>query len=317
MITRLHRYLFLITCILYSYHLQAQETQNDTIKLTKAWKIGGTGTVNFSQVSLSNWAAGGQNSLSVLGIADIYANYKKGKNTWDNTFTVTYGTVKLEDQPLRKSDDKLVLNLKYGRQASRNWFYSTQLNFRSQLTPTYSENKENIVSDFLAPAFLVASLGMDFKPSKKLSVFISPVTGKFTIVKDQLLADQGAFGVEPAQRNFLGEPIPGTGRNFRREFGGFVNVRFRDEVFENITLESKLDLFSNYLNNPENVDVNWENNFNFKVNKFISASLFIHMIYDDDIDILVDRNRDGKKENIGPKLQFKETLGIGLSYKFE
>lgn len=317
MSTRLQKLLLLITCISFSLNTQAQEAKNDTIKLNKDWLIGGTGTVNFSQVSLSNWAAGGQNSLSVLGIADVFANYKKGKNTWNNTFTVTYGTVKLEDQHLRKSDDKIELNLKYGRAASRDWFYSTQLNFRSQLTPTYSENRENFVSDFLAPAFVVGSLGMDYKPSKRLSVFISPVTGKFTIVKDQVLADQGSFGVEPAQKNLLGEPIPGTGENFRREFGGFVNIRFRDEVFQNITLESKLDLFSNYLNNPENVDMNWENNFNFKVNKFISASLFVHMIYDDDIDIQIDQNDDGKPESIGPRLQFKETLGIGLSYKFE
>lgn len=300
-----------------SVGVQAQESENDTIQLDKNWLLGGTGTVNFSQVSLNNWAAGGQNSLSVLGIADLFANYKKGKNTWNNTFVITYGTVKLEDQRLRKSDDKLELNLKYGREASSDWFYTGQLNFRSQLTPTYTENRESMVSDFLAPGFITASLGMDYKPSKRLSVFISPVTGKFTIVRDQVLADQGAFGVEPAQTNFLGEAIPGTGRNFRKEFGGFVNVRFRDEVFENITFESKLDLFSNYLKKPENIDVNWENNFNFKVNKYISASLFVHMIYDDDINIQRDRNRDGELENVGPRLQLKETLGIGLSYKFE
>lgn len=317
MITFLRRFLLLIAFVSFSFCVHAQEAENDTINLGKAWQLGGTGTVNFSQVSLNNWAAGGQNSLSVLGIADVFANYKKGKNTWNNTFTITYGTVKLEDQRIRKSDDRIELNLKYGREASRDWFYTAQLNFRSQLTPTYTDNRENLVSDFLAPAFVVASLGMDYKPSKRLSVFISPVTGKFTFVRNQTLADQGSFGVEPAQKNLLGEPIPGTGENFRNEFGGFVNVRFRDEIFENITIDSKLDLFSNYLNNPENVDVNWENNLNFKVNKFISASLFLHMIYDDDINLQIDRNKDGKLENIGPRLQLKETLGIGLSYNFE
>lgn len=317
MITPVRLLLLLTVFVSSSCLAQAQEAENDTIKLKKGWQLGGAGTVNFSQVSLSNWAAGGQNSLSVLGIADAFANYKKGKHTWNNTLTIIYGTVKLEGQQIQKSDDRIDLNLKYGREASRDWFYSAQLNFRSQITPTYTENREDLVSNFLSPAFIVASLGMDYKPSKRLSVFISPITGKFTIVRDQVLADQGSFGVEPAQRNFLGEPIPGTGENFRREFGGFLNVRFKDELFENVTLESKLDLFSNYLKNPENVDVNWENNMNFKVNKYLSASLFVHMIYDDDIDLQIDRNRDGELENIGPKLQFKETLGIGLSYKFE
>lgn len=317
MIKTLLKSLILSFCFILSLNVHAQEASNDTTQLDKDWHLGGTGTLNFSQVSLNNWAAGGQNSLSVLGISDLFANYIKGKNTWNNTFVITYGTVKLQDQRLRKSDDKLELNLKYGRAASSEWFYTAQLNFRSQLTPTYTDNRENMISDFLAPGFITASLGMDYKPSKKLSVFISPVTGKFTIVRDQALADQGAFGVEPAQTNLLGEPIPGTGKNFRREFGGFVNIRFRDEVFENVTFESKLDLFSNYLRKPENVDMNWENNFNFKVNKFISASLFVHMIYDDDINIQTDRDEDGDMENRGPRLQLKETLGIGLSYKFQ
>jgi len=308
--------LTLITAIL-ALPLQAQETETDTTFLNKDWQLGGTGTINFSQVSLSNWAAGGQNSLSVLGLANLFANYKKGKNTWNNSFAITYGTLKIEDQRLRKSDDKLELNLKYGRAASTDWFYTAQVNFRSQLTATYTENREALISDFLAPGFITASLGMDYKPSERLSVFISPVTGKFTIVRDQVLADQGAFGVEPAAINLQGEPIPGTGENFRREFGGFVNVRFKDEIMQNITFESKLDLFSNYLKEPENVDMNWENNFNFKVNKFISASLFVHMIYDDDIDLQIDQNQDGTIDNAGPRLQLKETLGIGLSYKFE
>ncbi len=316
--TKFLRLLFSLLVLTFLFTpLYAQETENDTIQLNEDWQLGGTSTLNFSQVSLSNWAAGGQSSLSVLGLAELFANYSKGENTWNNSLTLIYGTIKIEDQKFRKSDDKIELNLKYGRRASTNWFYSAQLNFRSQLTPTYTENRSSLVSNFLSPAFITASLGMDYKPNKKLSVFISPLTGKFTIVRDQVLADQGAFGVEPAATNLLGNPIPGTGKNFRKEFGGYVDVKFKDEIFQNVTFESKLGLFSNYLKEPENVDLNWENNFNFKVNKYISAILFVHMIYDDDINLQLDQNRDGTLENVGPRLQLKETLGIGLSYKFE
>jgi len=296
----------------------AQETLTDSAATAQQdWDFGGTGTINFSQVSLSNWAAGGQNSLSVLGITNLFSNYKKGKNTWNNTLDITYGTVKLENQRVRKSDDKLELNLKYGRAASTNWFYSAQLNFKSQLTPTYTNSRDTLLSNFLSPAFILASLGMDYKPNDKLSVFISPITGKFTIVKDQELADRGAFGVEPATIDALGNPIPGTGDNFRKEFGGFVNVKYKNEIMQNVIFQSKIDFFSNYLRNPQNIDVNWENLVDFKVNKFLSASLFVHMIYDDDIAINVDKNDDGVTDEVGPRLQVKQSLGIGLTYKFD
>ncbi|PKV63620.1 DUF3078 domain-containing protein [Pontibacter ramchanderi] len=294
-----------------------QNPPADTTAEPNNWDFGGTGTVNFSQVSLSNWAAGGQSSLSALGILNLYGNYKKGKNTWNNTLDLTYGTVKLQEQRLRKSDDRLELNLKYGRQASSKWFYTAQLNTRTQISPTYTPERDSVISDFMAPAFVLASIGMDYKPNTKLSVFISPFTGKFTAVLNQRMADYGAFGVEPAQRDLEGLLIPGTGERFREEFGGFVNVRFRDEIFKNVILQSKADLFSNYLHNAKNIDVSWENLVNFKVNKFLSASLFVHMIYDDDILIDVDRSGDGTIDGKGPRLQLKETLGIGFSYKFE
>ncbi|MBX0334179.1 DUF3078 domain-containing protein [Pontibacter sp. HSC-14F20] len=295
----------------------AQDTPADTAAVQNIWNFGGAGTVNFSQVSLSNWAAGGQSSFSVLGILNLYGNYKKGKNTWNNTLDLTYGTVKLQDQRLRKSDDRLELNLKYGRQASSKWFYTVQLNTRTQISPTYTPERDSVVSNFMAPAFMLASIGMDYKPNPKLSIFISPFTGKFTAVLNQRMADYGAFGVEPAQRDLEGNLIPGTGERFREEFGGFVNVRFKDEIFKNVTLQSKADLFSNYLRNAKNIDVSWENLVNFKVNKFLSASLFLHMIYDDDILIDIDRSGDGTMDGKGPRLQLKETMGIGLSYKFE
>ncbi|MHC2991436.1 hypothetical protein OB13_07515 [Pontibacter sp. HJ8] len=289
----------------------------DTAAVRNIWDFGGTGTVNFSQVSLNNWAAGGQSALSVLGILNLYTNYKKGKNTWNNTLDLTYGSVKLQDQRLQKSDDRAELNLKYGRQASSKWYYTGQLNVRTQLTPTYTSTRDTILSDFLSPAFVLASIGMDYKPNAKLSVFISPFTGKFTAVYSQRLADIGYFGVQPADKDAEGNPIPGTGERLREEFGGFVNVRFKHEIFKNVTLQSKADLFSNYLHNAKNIDLSWENMVDFKVNKLLSASVFLHMIYDDDVMVDVDRSGDGIMDAKGPRLQLKETLGIGLSYKFD
>jgi hypothetical protein len=288
--------------------------QPDSISV---WDFGGTGTINFSQVSLNNWAAGGQNTVSVLGIATLQANYEKNNNSWNNSLDLTYGLVKLENRRVQKSDDKLEMNFKYGHKASKRWFYTAQLNLKTQLTPTYTESRETLISSFFAPGFVLASLGMDYKPNKNLSVFISPLTGKFTFVQSQFLADRGSFGVEPAIRDIEGKLIPGTGEHLRKEFGGYVNVRYQNEIIKNVKLQSKIDLFSNYLNNPENVDVNFENLINFKVNELISTSFFVHLIYDDDINVPVDRNDDGKNDGKGPRLQFKQTLGIGISYSFK
>lgn len=302
-------------CFFFSSNAQAQVTvEPDTSNI---WDFGGTGTVNFSQVSLSNWASGGQNTVSVLSIAGLYANYKHGDNTWNNSLDITYGLVKLENQRVQKSDDKLELNLKYGHRASERWYYSAQLNLKTQLTPTYTASRDTLISSFFSPAFVLASLGMDYKPNDKLSVFISPITGKFTFVQSQRLADSGAFGVEPANTDVLGNIIPGTGEHFRKEFGGYINVRYKNEILQNVIFQSKLDLFSNYLKNPQNVDMNWENQLNLKVNKVISASIFVHMIYDDDINVAVDRNDDDVIDGKGPRLQLKEALGIGVSYSFK
>lgn len=308
------RYLFLLLLFPVFSASSASAQQPDT---TNTWDFGGTGTVNFSQVSLNNWAAGGQNSLSVLGIANVFANYKQGKSSWNNSLDVTYGLVKTEGRRMQKSDDRIELNLKYGHRASKRWHYTSQLNLKTQMTPTYTITRDSVMSSFFSPAYVLASLGMDFKPNDKLSVFLSPFTGKFTIVQNQRLADLGAFGVKGAVRDAEGRLMPGTGENFRKEFGGYINVRYREEILQNVTLQSKLDLFSNYLRNAQNVDMAWENLLNLKVNKFISASLFLHMIYDDDIKVDIDSDDDGNTDRRGPRLQLKQTLGIGFSYNFK
>ncbi|RDC64645.1 DUF3078 domain-containing protein [Adhaeribacter pallidiroseus] len=290
-------------------------TPVDTVAKARPWKFGGTGTLNFNQVSLSNWATGGQSSVSGLGLVTTTINYKDARSSWNNTYNFVYGLAKINKERLKKSDDQIDLTSKYGRNISKAWYYAAQLNFRSQFTRTLDKETNVLVSRFLAPAFILTSLGIDYKPRENFSVFVSAVTGKVTIVRDQTLADAGAFGVQPARRDTAGAIIPGTGDRFRREFGGYLNARFRTPLMENITFLTQLDLFSNYNRNPRNIDVNWQNTINMKVNKLISVSLFTHLIYDDDIMTEVDSDEDGVVDKKGPRVQFKETLGIGLTYK--
>lgn len=286
------------------------ETNADSV-----WTTGGTLGLNFSQVYLSNWAAGGQSSISATGLVNLFANYKKGDNTWDNTLDLAYGLLNQGSNGIvLKTDDKIDMSSKYGRKASEKWYYSALFNFRTQFAPGYpvvdgAPDKDNKISDAFAPAYTLLALGMDYKPNKKFSAFISPVTMKNTIVLDDSLSANGAFGVDP-------------GSNFRAELGGYLKFQYTTELVKNVSLASKLNLFSNYLHNPQNIDVNWENLISMKINEFMNATISTQLLYDDDIKVVKEQptlNDDGEVTdpgNVGPGVQFKEVLAIGFSYKF-
>lgn len=277
------------------------------------WKKGGLFALNLSQTSLTNWASGGQNSAAINGIFSAFANYKQGKSAWDNSLDIGYGILKQgkNTHPM-KTDDKFDFFSKYGREAFKNFYYSALLNFRTQMRPGYKyPNTDNKISDIFAPAYLLLAAGMDYKPSAYFSAFIAPLAAKFTFVNDPVLSAAGAFGVTP-------------GKNSRGEIGGYIRTiftknDFKDEFMKNVSFTTKIDLFSNYTHNPQNIDVTWENLIGLKVNKFLSVNFNTVLIYDDDIKVPVDRNGNGLFESTeapGPRIQFKEILGVGFSYKF-
>ncbi len=271
------------------------------------WKFNGVTTVNFSQMSLSNWAAGGENSLAGNAIINLNANYtsRDGNASWTNELNLGYGLIKQGDTPLRKSDDKIDMASKLGYKASKLWSYTGLLSFKTQFTEGYAnpgdlENRTKI-SNFLAPGYLNLSFGMDYKPNDKFTVFIAPVTGKMTIVTDEDLA--GSFGVE-------------ADKMVRSEFGGYVKIAFTSSIMENIKLNTKIDLFSNYLENPQYIDVNFDLLLSMKVNDYISASLITQMIYDYDIrfDLLDDSGVP--TDETESRIQLKQLFGVGLTYSF-
>jgi hypothetical protein len=277
------------------------------------WKTGGVFAVNLAQTSLTNWAAGGQNSFAVNGILSVFGNLKQGKSSWDNSLDLGYGLLKQgKDADLLKTDDKFDFTSKYGREAFKNFNYAIFLNFRTQMSPGYKyPDTDNKISDLFAPAYLLLAIGLDYKPSQYFSAFIAPFTAKFTFVTDQILSDAGAFGVTPGQKS-------------RGEIGGYLRViyskgDFKDEFLKNVSFTTKVDLFSNYRDNPQNVDISWETLLALKVNKFISVNFNTVLLYDDNIKVPVDRNGNGIFESTeapGPRTQFKEILGVGFSYKF-
>ncbi len=287
-----------IIILFFHYALLAQQ-DNDTIQ---HWKFKGNSALNFSQVALSNWAAGGENSIAGNAFFNTRLVYSKNKVSWETNLDVGYGQIsqRLSEgkRYWKKTDDKINFSSKLGINAfNKNLFYSSLLSFKTQMLPGHKYvNDSVLISDFLAPAYLLFSVGLDYK-YKKLSLFAGLLTGKLTIVNNDLLAEQGAFGVK-------------EGNNQRLEAGGVIKLAYQDTLMKNITFDSNLELFSNYFENPQNVDVEWDVLMTFKVNKFISANLQTRLIYDHDTKI---ENEDGSKE---PKVQFKEMFGIGFAYDF-
>lgn len=284
----------------------------------KNWKYGGIGTLNLSQVSFNNWAAGGENSFSATALFNVFANFKKGKTSWENSLDLTYGLLRTDATAVRKSDDKIDLSSKWGHQTGKNWHYACLVNFKSQFSPGFNYPNDSVtISEFMSPAYLILSTGMDYKPVDWFSFFMSPLTGKITMVNNQTLANAGAFGVQAAEFDSTGAMIA-KGEKIRYEFGAMLAIKLKKEIAKNILLATKFDLFSNYLKDPQNMDINWDLLLTMKVNKYVSASINTTLIYDHDVPVAIYQTNNGVKTQIGtgPRTQFKEVFALGFSYKF-
>lgn len=318
------KYQAFIILLLLAINVTAQVTDGEKdlrkseIDTTSGWQRSGTISINFSQASLTNWAAGGQNTIAINGIFGYDADYHTEKSSWNNSIELGYGTVRQgkSDASWIKTDDKVDLTSKYGHNIKKGLYYAGLANFRTQMTPGYNLPNDSVkISTFLAPGYFLGALGLEYKKDKFFSAFVAPLTSKITIVGNETLADSGAFGVDAAVLDTAGNVLT-PGKNVRFELGGYVRLFFKKDIVKNVTLQTKADFFSNYLENPTWIDVNWETLITMKVNKYISATLSTHLIYDRDIQIAVDTDDDGIVDDKGPRVQFKEVLGIGLSYKF-
>lgn len=320
--------IMLVTCGLsqMSQHAFSQEIKiTDSAKLekdlkgadvvfdsTKAWKVGSILNVNFSQVYLNNWLAGGQNSLTLTSISNTYANYQKGNVLWKNILELGYGLTKLKDISTRKSDDRITIISNYSVGKSPKLKYSALVDFRTQFAAGYAytidkktnQEVQTYISDFLAPGYLITGLGFDYLPNKNISIFLSPLTCKSTIVANDYLSSIGAFGVK-------------KGNKFRSELGAFVSAKFNMDVMKNINFKSNLNLFSNYKHMSE-VDVMWENLLSMKVNKWVVVTFSNQLFYDDDVRILSPNESAvkalGEDPAGSPKVQYKQVLNVGLSF---
>ena len=270
------------------------------------WKVGGITGLNLAQTSLTNWSAGGENSMTWNLYLNATANYKGEKWSWDNALITDFGKTFTSSNKWLKSMDKINLTSKLGRSISQHWNVSLLGDFLSQFdlgydastNPNIAGNKDKYISKFFAPAYLTVAAGLDYKPNDNFSLLLSPATGKMTFVLDKKLSDAGAFGVEP-------------GKKLLSQLGALAVANYKQDLASNIKLVTKLTLFTPYDKDFGNVDVNWDMMLAFKINKFLTTTLTTNLIYDDNV-----KTVDGAGNPRGAKVQFREVLGLGLAYSF-
>jgi hypothetical protein len=305
--------------------VNAQDPMSNVLKDTSYWTRSGFFGVNIAQTSMSNWQGGGQDNIAFSSILNAEANYKKNKIEWTNKFDGQYGIVKVGNGKFwQKNVDQVFAMSKLDIKAFRKyWFYTGMLDFRSQFSDGYKYSGDTLktaVSRFASPAYIQLALGLDFKPADYFSVTFSPIAGKITMVTDQIMANNGDYGVEKAKLDTAGRVIT-PGKKFRYEFGGRITIRFKKDLTKSLNFDTYADFFDAYNNNPaNNVDVVWNTLITVKISKYFTASLSTKFLYDNDVIIKYDWNNDGKYTNkndiFGPRAQVMSVYGIGFGYKF-
>lgn len=275
---------------------QDQTTPADT---TKAWKTKGNASVLFNQSTFDNWLAGGENNISGTIGVNYDFNYKKDDWSWDNKVIASYGIVKTRTSSFaKKTDDRLELNSLLGKKIKPDsrWYYSAFLNFKTQFTKgyEYSTNEDGAeirdgYTNFLSPGYLSFGPGILWKRDDNLKFNLAPATSKITIVdKNFTLPEEAYFGVK-------------EGKSLRYELGFNASAYYKLDVIANVTFENILNLYSNYLEDSQNVDLDYQLNIVMKINKYLSTNLSFQTIYDD---------------NAYQGFQIRQVFGVGASYGF-
>ncbi|HRV53956.1 MAG TPA: DUF3078 domain-containing protein [Mangrovimonas sp.] len=292
----------------------------DKIPLTPVWLKENKAVLDFNEVAFVNWNSGGTNSISALLGIQFARNYALRHFTWNNTLRVRYGINAQEDQVLRKTDDhfEIIFNVGYRADTLTNWFYSARFNFRTQLSNGYSyPDTSNPISRFMAPGYVFLGGGIEYgKNIEKLSLYFSPFTLKSTFVLDEKLANAGSFGVKPAVLDDDGNILV-PGEKTRLELGILLSGTHETPVMENVVINNSVSLYTDYINNFGNIDVDWVLSAEFKVNQFIRASLGSHLKYDDDVKTFEPSPTEGEElVEKGAKVQWKQLLGVGVVVDF-
>jgi len=278
--------LFLFSFFAFSAQVKKPAIEKSKDSIPK-WKVHGKFNFLLNQANFSNWLSGGQDNVSGNATINYDFNYKNNRWNWDNKLITGYGLSHINNEGYRKTNDRFEFNSLLGLKSEGNWFFSFFTNFKTQYTRgfDYRKTPEVAISDFFSPAYLSLGPGVLWKKSDDFRFNIAPATVRYTFVNDMF---SGKYGVDKGKN---------TSFSLGLNFSGYHKF----EIMENISIENILVLYSDYLDKPQNVDVDYQLNMLFKVNKFISMNITLHTIMDN---------------NASTKVQFREVFGAGLNYSF-
>lgn len=331
------------------------EQAEQVVEKPQNWTTNLKTQINVGQTSLSNWAAGGDNTVSLAAFIDGNANWKLGEMFWNNRLQLDYGFLYASSKPIiQKSTDRIYLESKWGYKApsTRYLYFSANYDFKSQfstgydyLTPAVPDGYESleelnrkdkislwkdarkVKSGFLAPAYTNLALGIDLKPWKWLSLNFAPLTGGVVIVRNEDLRKNYGMDLKKVYKDeenlspetlekfqadmASGDPslIGQYYRSSRFEFGTQLKADVAVNVNDNFKYTSQVVLFSDYLDKAQDIRVNWENRFDWKLAKYFSLTFTTNMIYDDKV--LIYSDVDGLTKQ---RVQFKQSLLFGFTW---
>lgn len=279
---------------------------NKKFEVISPWDLGGNGTFGFTQTYLNNWKAGGKSAFSFLMVMKGYANYSSdSKIKWENSGEIRNGWIRQggDVNQTQKNDDKLELISRLGISAFKKWYYSTEIDFVTQFFNGYNyPDKSEPISAYMSPAKTLFKLGLDYKPNKNFSLFISPITAKYVYVRDTAKIDQTKYGVSETSQSFW-EP------------GLNTDIRYKIDINPRISFETKYKMFMNYQQPFKKVDINWENTLVSQLTDRINMSVMLYFLYDDNVTFPTGKIGTDGIEIYKPKWQTRELMTIGFSYK--
>ncbi len=301
-------FIVLLLCCCISL-IQAQtHTSPDSLHY---WKKSAISEIAFNQASLSNWQGGGQNTIAASGFLHAFANYDRGVHQWYNKFEAALGVVRLGDknQPFEKSDDGLEIMSTYARDftdrgdISKHWSATVGGDFKTTFAPGYKYGtdangktvQEQLLSKFMSPGYLLLNTGIKYKLKDVFYAIASPVAVRTTFLTNDSMARVGSYGVPP-------------GQHVRVQAGEAFAFGMKIPVMQNVVFETNLSMFADYKKLSQQA-VDWTASLTCKVNSLITANVNTHLIYDQDIAVT---RANG---SVGPAVQFKEVIVVGIQYK--
>ncbi len=281
---------------------------------------------NFGQSAFWNWAKGGNNNYAMTAYVDANANYARDNISWKNRLQLDYGIMYSEDKPLiQKTKDRILLESTWGYKATKTLNYTASFTFLNQFSNGYVYKTPSVAdatkqdwkdarvlkSGCFSPAYITLGLGMDWVPNNWLTINFAPITSGLTVVADEELRKNYGMELKSKYEDAPEPLLPSYYRSVRFEFGAQLKADAKVKINDNFDASTQLIIFSNYLHNPQNFRVNWDNRFMWKLNRFFTLTVTTNLIYDDTVLIVDEDHPDGRR-----LIQFSDALQFGFTYTF-